>query len=371
MKKPTILVIGAGGKTGSAVVTEMLSKGWPVRAVVRREDARSARLRVLGAETVVADLLDPQRLLDAVRGTSRAYFVPAFDSRMVDGAVAFAAAAREARLEQIVQMSQWLSSPDHPSLFTRQVWLVDRLFSALPGIAHTIVNPGFFADNYLRTIDYAALLGVFPIMTGDSLNAPVSNEDIARVVAAALVDPPAHAGKSYRPTGPTLLSARDMVGVLRRILRAPVIGLPMPWWLFVRAARLDGESLYTLEQYRHYLEDHRDGAFARGAPNDVVLELTGRTSEDFETIARRYAGLPFARRTIPNRLRAFSRFMRVPFVVVGSRRLDGDDAGVTSLRPAMSNESWKTAHPARAIASHPLQRGSPDPRFTTEQESFS
>jgi len=50
----------------------------------------------------------------------------------------------------------------------------------LPDVAHTVVAPGYFADNYLRLTDLAALLGVFPVLTGSSRNAPPSNEDIAR-----------------------------------------------------------------------------------------------------------------------------------------------------------------------------------------------
>ena len=82
---------------------------------------------------------------------------------MIQGAVAFAVAAKEARLEHIVGLTQWLASPSHPSLMTRQSWLVDRLFSMTPGVAHTIVNPGFFADAYLVTIGLAAHLGMFPV----------------------------------------------------------------------------------------------------------------------------------------------------------------------------------------------------------------
>ena len=54
--------------------------------------------------------------------------------------------------------------------------------------AHTIINPGFFADAYLATIGLAAHLGVFPWMYGNSRNAPPSSEDIARVVVATLID---------------------------------------------------------------------------------------------------------------------------------------------------------------------------------------
>src|SRR6266852_5148642 len=99
MIKPRILVTGATGKTGSVVVTELLKAGYPVRAMVRREDGRSARLRAQGAEIAVA--------------------------------------AQEAELEHIVSLTQWLASPSHPSLITRQLWLADRLFSVAPGVAHT------------------------------------------------------------------------------------------------------------------------------------------------------------------------------------------------------------------------------------------
>ena len=45
MTMPRIIVTGATGKTGSVVVAELLSAGYPVRAMVHREDQRSARLR--------------------------------------------------------------------------------------------------------------------------------------------------------------------------------------------------------------------------------------------------------------------------------------------------------------------------------------
>jgi uncharacterized protein YbjT (DUF2867 family) len=169
MLKPRVLVTGATGKTGSVVVAELLKSGYPVRAMVHREDGRSARLQARGAEI----------------------------------AVAFAVAAKESRLEHIVGLTQWLSSPSHPALMTRQHWLVDRLFSLTPGVAHTLVRPGFFADAYLMLTGFAAHLGVFPWLYGDSRNAPPSNEDIARVAVAA----PARRG--LRDGGASLRSAAE------------------------------------------------------------------------------------------------------------------------------------------------------------------
>src|SRR6516164_5480623 len=167
MIKPRIIVTGATGKTGSVVVSELLKAGYPVRALVHREDARSARLQAYGAEIAVADSSDFERVADALKDVQRAYFCPPFDPYMIQGAVAFAIAAEEARLEYIVGLTQWLASPSHPSLMTRQLWLVDRLFSMIPGVAHTIINPGIFADAYLATIGLAVHLDIFPWMYGN------------------------------------------------------------------------------------------------------------------------------------------------------------------------------------------------------------
>jgi len=312
MIKPRIIVTGATGKTGSVVVSELLKAGYRVRAMVHREDARSARLQRYGAEIPVADMSDVERVAEALKDVQRAYFCPPFDPYMIQGAVAFAVAAKEARLEHIVEVTQWLASPSHPSLMTRQHWLADRLFSMTPGVGHTIVNPGFFADAYLAMIGPAAHLGVFPWIFGNSRNAPPSNEDIAQVAVAALIDPARHAGKTYRPTGPELLGAEDMAKAIGRAVGRSVRVVPTPTWLFMKAARRIGYSIDVLSGVRYYIDDHRRGAFELGAPTTDVLDVTGRPAEDFETIARRYAALPGNQRTLGNWLREFAQFMIAP-----------------------------------------------------------
>src|SRR5262249_29150831 len=201
-------------------------------------------------------------------------------------------AAKDARLEHIVGLTQWTASPSHPSLMTRQHWLVDRLFSMTPGVTHTIVRPGFFADDYLVTIGFAPNPGIFPLMFVNSRNAPPSNEDIARVAVAALMDPERHAGKSYRPTGPQLLGVEDMAKAIGRAVGRSVKVVPTPPWLFMKAARMSGYPIDVFSGVRYYIDDHKRGAFELGAPTTDVLDVTGRPPEDFETIARRYAVLP-------------------------------------------------------------------------------
>ncbi len=314
MTQPLILITGATGKTGSAVVHQLLEQGHRARAVVRRHDARSESLGRAGAEIVVADLFDPEQLLAAMQGTQRAYYCPPFHPFMIQSAAAFAVAARQARLESVVALTQWLASPSHPSISTRQHYLADQIFAMLPGITCTTVAPGFFASfPYLELIDYAALLGIFPLpLDGQSRNAPPSDEDIARIAVAALTDPARHAGKTYRPTGPEMLSVHEMAGIMGRVVGHKVRHLHVPMWMFLKAARMGGIDPFLLSQFPAYMADQEGGAFAHGGVTDHVLEVTGQQPEDFETITRRYAAQPEARRTTGNTLRAFGALMTVP-----------------------------------------------------------
>ena len=366
MKRPTILVTGATGKTGRAVVEQLRRQDWPVRALVHRRDARSQALAEGGAEIVVADLHDPEQLLQAMRGTERAYFCPPMHPYMIQSATAFAVAASQARLESVVLLSQWLASPSHPSLLTRQTWLAERLLAMLPGVALTIVEPGFFADNYLRMTAYAAHLGIFPDIFGDSRNAPPSNEDIARVVVAALMDPTRHGAARYRPTGPELLSIPDMVAILSRVVGRKVRLIPMPRWMLLRAGRMQGSSAFEMAEFMHYLEDARQGAFEVGAPTRDVLDVTGHPAETFETTARRYADRPEAQRRPGPFLRALFDFSRTPLSPGYdlSRLEKGCGAPVPSApRFAMDDDAWRVAHgaPRRSVDAAPAHDAATGP----------
>ena len=316
MAKPTILVTGATGKTGGAVATQFLAQGFPVRAVVRTLDGRAEALRGAGADVVVADLFDPDQLRGAMRGTQRAYYMAPFHPHALQSAVAFGVSARDAGLESIVQMSQWTSHRNHPVNLTRQTWLMDRFFADLPGIAHTIVNPGMFADNFLRTIDFAALLGVYPVLSGEAKAAPVSNEDIARTIVAVLKDPTRHAGKSYRPTGPELLSGKQMAAAVAEAVGHRVIPVSLPYSLFTKVARQEGVDPLSVSVFLRYLGgDMKAGVFEfEGGVTDVLQQLTGQPAESFAATACRYAAMPFARQTASNRIKTLKTFMAAPFL---------------------------------------------------------
>jgi uncharacterized protein YbjT (DUF2867 family) len=352
MSKPKILVTGATGKTGAALVAELRSHDWPVRAVVSREDSRSNDLRKIGAEVAVADMYDPQQLLEAARGTQRAYYLPLMQPYMIQAANAFAVAAHEAKLESIVQMSQWTSSASHPTAMTRQTWLIDRIFSMIPGVAHIIFNPGMFAYNFLVTVDFASLLGIFPVLMGDSRSAPISNEDMARAAAALLMqDPALHAGKSYRPTGPELLSGKDMARIVAKVVGHGVVPVNLPQWLFRKVARMQKVDPYLIASLLQYVEDNRQGTFSyEGGVTTVMQELTGRPAESFETTAQRYAAMPFAQQTVANRIKAIANFAITPlhpgYNIKAYEKALQLPVPVKPLR-CMEDERWKISHGAQ------------------------
>jgi len=353
MAGPKVLVMGATGKTGAVVVAQLRQHNFAVRAVVRTRDARSERLDQEGVETIVADLLDPGQMHEALCGTQRAYFLPPFHPSMLEGARIFAAAAADAKLESIVSLSQWLASPTHPAWLTRQLWAMERLFDAIPDVGHTIVSPPFFADNYLRLIGFAAHLGALPSLTGESRNAPPSTEDIAAVAVAALLDPATHAGRSYCPTGPALLSTREMSAILSKVLDRKVRALEMPMWLFLKAARMQGVGPNELSGFRYWVQDHKQGAFAFCSPTDHVLRVTGRQPENFEAIARRYAILPEAKRSLGATMRAFADFMRTPLSAGYNLDRYDEDHGFSApygSRLAMQDSDWKARRSIQASA---------------------
>jgi NAD(P)H dehydrogenase (quinone) len=346
MTNARVLVTGATGKVGGAVATQLLERGVATRALVHRDDGRSARLRALGAEIVVADMLDIQQVQAAVDGVDRLFFNPPYHPHALDSAVTFAVAARGAGVEAVVALGQWLASPEHPSLMTRQHWLSDKLFQLLPDTAHVAVDPGFFADNYFQVLPVAAQLGVLPMpKTGARLNAPPSNEDIARVAVGALLDPHRHDGRAYRPTGPKLLSGADIADAVGEALGRRVRLMEIPLWMFMRAVRVGanrlGVDMFFESGLRHYLPETGLGSWEVGGPTTDVRDVAGVEPEDFLTIARRYVEAADTRRTAGKMLREIGNLMLTG--LVPAHRLDRFDRRQQHPQPARPRYSGESA----------------------------
>ncbi|MDJ0993124.1 MAG: NmrA family NAD(P)-binding protein [Dinoroseobacter sp.] len=351
---PKILVTSASGKTGMHVTAQLLQRGAHVRAFVRKTDARSERLKRAGAEIFVGNQYALSDMRRAMRGVQRAYqCAPTAPNSLHFNAI-FSVAAHEARLEHIVTLGQWLSSVDHPSLFTREVYIADLLNEMSPKYSVTSVIPGWFADNYLMVLDMAAHLGLFAMPLGrkdERKNAPPSNEDIASVVVAALMDPTAHAGKTYRPTGPDLMSPDDIAAAMGRALGRSVKYVSISEKMMTKALRALPPANYSeaaVSQLAIYAEEYRRGSFAINAPTDDVLKVGGRLPEGFESIVRRrLAERPDLRPSLAGRLSAVIGFTKVAITpALDLNKVQSDRDYVQISRPKFSQETpdWLKSH---------------------------
>jgi uncharacterized protein YbjT (DUF2867 family) len=348
MHKPTILVTAATGKTGTATALQLLEKGYPVRAMVHRLDERSERLKRAGANIVVGSLEDFVDLNAAMAGVQRAYFCPPLELGALRKAALFAAAAEEAKLEVVVALSQWITDPLHPAVHSSEKWLAGRVFERMRGVDVVTVQPGWFADNYFVALEGAAQLGMFGMPLGGGLNAPPSNEDIARVIVGALTQPAPHIGKSYRPTGPRLLAPDEIAAIIGKALGRRVVYQDAPLGLFLKVATSLKLSQYIVLQLHAFLRDYQRNSFGLGAPTDDVRAVAGVAPEDFETIARRYvAASPVARKTLGGQLRAVLNVVKAlmtpaPDLGVIARRMGLPHVEHATL--AADSSLWQSTH---------------------------
>jgi NAD(P)H dehydrogenase (quinone) len=292
MQKPTILVTSAAGRTGSVAVYELLKKGYPVRAFVRSDDARAEKLRSAGAEIYVGNLFDYRDLTASMIGVQRAYHCPPFAPNLLHNAMLFALAAEEAKLEVVALLSGWNPHPTHPSAPTREHWIANNVYRWMPSVDVIHVNPGIFAFIYLLGLPAIVNFGILMAPFGQAMNAPPSNEDIGRVAAGVLDNPSPHIGKSFRPTGPRLISPDDMAAMLSNVVGRPVKYQNASFNMFAKAGSALGVSDFEIAQIRHYAKELSHGVFATGGPTDVVETITGQPAEGFESIARRYIAQP-------------------------------------------------------------------------------
>src|SRR5216683_5315433 len=192
-----ILVTGAAGQVGSVgrtVVGLLLDRGFPVRAMVRREDERAASLRAAGAQVVIGDLLEPGDVYRVVSGCSRVYFSMSPSAGYLEATVTMAAVAREAAVSVLVNMSQMTVSEmsiQHttPSHQQRQHWLGEQAL-AWSGLPVVTIRPTVFLDGFFLALVSPAVRdrGRIELPFGRGKTSPVAAADVARVVAAVLAD---------------------------------------------------------------------------------------------------------------------------------------------------------------------------------------
>lgn len=204
MNAPT-LVIGATGRhggTGRIVAERLLSRGRPVRALVRSDDDRAEELRRRGAAIVVGDLHDRASLVAAVQDVSAVYFTYPVAAGVVSAAANLASVLVNISPQpHLVVMSMAVSSVDSPSRLGQGQAVAEEVFS-WAGLNPTVLRfGGLFHDNVLLL--HGATIRENSVITNSFGNGPapwIGGDDAAEISVAHLLAPaPESARVTYPP----------------------------------------------------------------------------------------------------------------------------------------------------------------------------
>jgi uncharacterized protein YbjT (DUF2867 family) len=205
----TILVTGATGQQGGAVLRALLKRGFAVCALTRdTASPKAAKLKAQGVEVVAGDLSDRASLDAAMRGAHGAFSIQAIGKKEGDEerqGIAVAEAAAAAKVEHLVYSSvggaeRKTGIPHFDSKFH-----IEERIRAL-GVPHTILRPVFFMENLgvprmARTIFlgmlYAAMGPKKPLQL-------IAVDDIGELAAIAFAEPEKYLGKAVEIAGDEL-----------------------------------------------------------------------------------------------------------------------------------------------------------------------
>jgi uncharacterized protein YbjT (DUF2867 family) len=279
------LVTGAGGGTAGVsrrVIEQLRGSDERVRAMVHHDDDRAVPLRELGAEVVVGDLTDPQDVVDAMDGVDRMFFSMSVSPDYLQATTVVAAAALECgRLEVIVNMSQMTVSQmtltsTQESHQQHQHWLAEHVLN-WSGVPVVHIRPTVFLDNPIFTwlaapsIRERDLL-VLPFGTGRT--SPIAASDVARVVAAVLMNPADRIGEVYELTGPANLDIDGLAAQYSRALTRPITGTDIPHDTWVTEVLVPLNLPAHVQQHLETMARlHREGRYDRAT--DDVRKVTG------------------------------------------------------------------------------------------------
>ncbi|WP_433720830.1 NAD(P)H-binding protein [Microbacterium laevaniformans] len=270
----TVVVFGAGGAVGGAVLAGLRERGVDVRATSRHPDALAVPP---GVPVAAADLNDPRSLGAALSGAERVFLYADVDD---PEAVALEVAASGVR-HVVLLSSSSVTSPDASSDFNASRFLrVERAIRE-SGVDYTFVRPGGFASNAARWRWGIASDGAVAFPYPDAVQAPIHEADIADVAVAALTTD-ALIGGAPVLSGPARLSLREQVAVI-----GAEIGRDL-----VVVEQTEEEAAAMLSPHvpepwvRQIIKDWREAVGAVPDISDEYTRITGRPARSFRTWVR-------------------------------------------------------------------------------------
>jgi uncharacterized protein YbjT (DUF2867 family) len=202
----TTLITGARGNVGGGVLRRLHATGHTLRASSREP----SRLDVPdGVEAVPLDLAKPDTFGPALRGVAQVFLYAE-----PEGIDEFVSAAEAAGVKHIVLLSSSaaLSPTALEDPLGRHHVLVERALLAST-ISVTLLRPDAFASNAFGWVDAIRSGGPVEQAYPDANVAPIHEDDIADVAAAALTEDWL-AGHAITLTGPRSISLREQITII-------------------------------------------------------------------------------------------------------------------------------------------------------------
>ena len=223
----TVLVTGATGRQGGAVIRHMLPKGWKLRALTRNAEGYEAQaLARHGVEVVQGDLEDPDSIARAASGAYGIYSVQDFwavgaKSEIQQGKNV-ADAAKKADIKHFVYSSVGGAERKTKIPHWESKWEVENYVRQL-GLPVTVIRPVSFMETYyIDQVEIGILKGKLadPIR-GDKPYQTIATDDIGAFVALAFERPSEFIGKALEIAGSELTNV-EAAKVFSRALGKPV-----------------------------------------------------------------------------------------------------------------------------------------------------
>jgi uncharacterized protein YbjT (DUF2867 family) len=280
-----VLITGATGATGKNAIVRLRALNIPVRALVHRQDERSAELTALGAEVVEGDLTDLNAVSDAMEGISIAYFVyPIQVPGLLDATAYFVQAALEQHVVHIVNMSQRTARRHSPSHAAQNHWISERVFDN-SDIPVTHLRPTLFAEwLYYFSAEIKNNNRLISPFSG-ARYAPIAGEDIGRVIAAVIADPATHAGKTYELYGPEELTQMEVAKILSEESGRQIDYVPLESGVFGEVLKANNFTDYFIQHVAGITKDFNSGESA--GMNTCVDQITGNKPMSIREYIRR------------------------------------------------------------------------------------
>ena len=247
-----ILLTGAAGKTGKAVIDALSKAGQPVRAWLRRAE-QAEGLPV--AETVVGDLEDARLWRRACRDVDALYLIcPNMHACELQIGRLALQAAQAAGISRFVYHSVLHPQTEDMPHHWQKMRVEEQIFRS--GLPYTILQPCAYMQNILAYRALIAATGQYAVPYDIHASfALVCLTDVAQAAARVLTES-GHAGAIYELAGPDNLSSAKIAQTLAVHLRRPVRAVQVPLDEWERSALASGMSSAAIESlgamFRYY-----------------------------------------------------------------------------------------------------------------------